>query len=106
MHGACVFENKEQYDKANKILTVVLQNAYAHLHSIPVSLHECPTILPLGLYGDTETTSSSDLCNGLENLNSLLADSNNPDFTSRQLLLAAPSKTENQIPMIPARQQE
>jgi hypothetical protein len=27
MHGACVFENKEQYDKANKILTVVLQNA-------------------------------------------------------------------------------
>lgn len=32
MHGACVFENKEQYDKANKILTVVLQNALEKDH--------------------------------------------------------------------------
>ena len=27
MHHACLFENKDQYDKASKILTVVLQNA-------------------------------------------------------------------------------
>jgi len=32
MHGACVFENKEQYDKASKILTVVLQNALEKHH--------------------------------------------------------------------------
>ena len=32
MHGACVFENKEQYDKASKILTVVLRNALEKQH--------------------------------------------------------------------------
>ncbi len=27
MHCACVYENKEQYDKAHQILTAVLKNA-------------------------------------------------------------------------------
>jgi hypothetical protein len=32
MHCACLFENKEQYDKAGKILTFVLQNALEKCH--------------------------------------------------------------------------
>jgi hypothetical protein len=32
MHRACVFENKEQYDKAGKILTAVLQMALEKNH--------------------------------------------------------------------------
>ena len=32
MHHACLFENKEQYDKAGKILTVVLDNALENSH--------------------------------------------------------------------------
>jgi hypothetical protein len=32
MHHACLFENKEQYDEASKILTVVLQNALEKHH--------------------------------------------------------------------------
>ena len=32
VHHACLFENKEQYDKAGKILTVVLDNALEKSH--------------------------------------------------------------------------
>ena len=32
MHRACLFENKEQYDKAGKILTLVLDNALKKSH--------------------------------------------------------------------------